>query len=86
MSILDKLRGKQTEESEPVVEPQEVTKKTDENNLTLDEIAFILTSIKDSTFKVGDVELVKFDGHLRNSLVDDPCIAPCCSDCNNNLA
>ena len=58
MSILDKLRGKQTEESEPVVEPQEVTKKTDENNLTLDEIAFILTSIKDSTFKVGDVELV----------------------------
>jgi len=58
MSILDKLRGKQTEESELVVEPQEVTKKTDENNLTLDEIAFILTSIKDSTFKVGDVELV----------------------------
>ena len=58
MSILDKLRGKQTEESEPVVEPQKVTKKTDENNLTLDEIAFILTSIKDSTFKVGDVELV----------------------------
>lgn len=58
MSILDKLRGKQTEESEPVVEPQKVTKKSDENNLTLDEIAFILTSIKDSTFKVGDVELV----------------------------
>jgi len=58
MSILDKLRGKQTEESEPVVEPQKVTKKTDENNLTLDEIAFILTSIKDSTFKVSDVELV----------------------------
>jgi len=58
MSILDKLRGKQTEESEPVVEPQKVTKKTDENNLTLDEIAFILTSIKDSTFKVGDVEVV----------------------------
>ena len=58
MSILDKLRGKQTEESELVVEPQEVTKKTDENNLTLDEIAFILTSIKDSTFKVGDVEVV----------------------------
>jgi len=58
MSILDKLRGKQTQESEPVVEPQKVTKKTDENNLTLDEIAFILTSIKDSTFKVGDVELV----------------------------
>jgi hypothetical protein len=58
MSILDKLRGKQTEESEPVVEPQKVTKKSDENNLTLDEIAFILTSIKDSTFKVGDVEIV----------------------------
>jgi len=58
MSILDKIRGKQTEESKPVVEPQEVTKKTDENNLTLDEIAFVLTSIKDSTFKVSDVELV----------------------------
>jgi len=58
MSILNKIRGKQTEELEPVVEPQQITKKTDENNLTLDEIAFILTSIKDSTFKVGDVELV----------------------------
>jgi len=58
MSILNKIRGKQTEELEPVVEPQQITKKTDENNLTLDEIAFILTSIKDSTFKVSDVELV----------------------------
>ena len=60
MSILDKLRGKQTEESDHVVEPQKVTKKPElnENDLTLDEIAFILTSIKDSTFKVGDVELV----------------------------
>lgn len=58
MSILDKLRGNQTEKSEPIVEPQKVTKKTDENNLTLDEIAFILTSIKDSTFKVSDVEVV----------------------------
>lgn len=60
MSILDKLKTKQFVQSEPVVEPEKVTKKPElnENDLTLDEIAFILTSIKDSTFKVGDVELV----------------------------
>jgi hypothetical protein len=58
MSILDKLRNKS--ESEPVVESKKVTKKPElnQNDLTLDEIAFLLTSIKDSTFKVGDVEIV----------------------------
>jgi len=60
MSILDKLKTKQLVQSEPVVEPEKVTKKPElnENDLTLDEIAFILNSIKDSTFKVGDVEVV----------------------------
>jgi hypothetical protein len=60
MSILDKIKTKQFVQSEPVVEPEKVTKKPElnENDLTLDEIAFILNSIKDSTFKVGDVEVV----------------------------
>ena len=60
MSILDRLKTKQSTQSENLVESEKVTKKPElnENDLTLDEIAFILTSIKDSTFKVGDVELV----------------------------
>lgn len=60
MSILDRLKTKQSVQSENLVESEKVTKKSElnENDLTLDEIAFILTSIKDSTFKVGDVEVV----------------------------
>jgi hypothetical protein len=60
MSILDKLRTKPVEpvkvEEEPITEMSEI--KVNENNLTLEEITFLLTAIKDSTFKVGDVELV----------------------------
>lgn len=60
MSILDKLRTKSVEtvkvEEEPIAEMSEI--KVNENNLTLEEITFLLTAIKDSTFKVGDVELI----------------------------
>lgn len=60
MSLLDKLRNKSVEpvkvEEEPITEMSEI--KVNENNLTLEEITFLLTAIKDSTFKVGDVELV----------------------------
>ena len=60
MSILDKLRNKSVEtvkvEEEPTAEMSEI--KVNENNLTLEEITFLLTAIKDSTFKVADVELV----------------------------
>ena len=60
MSILDKLRTKPAES--PKVEEEQVMEqpliKIDENSLTLEEITFLLTAIKDSTFKVADVELV----------------------------
>jgi hypothetical protein len=60
MSILDKLRTKPAES--PTVEEEQVMEqpliRIDENNLTLEEITFLLTAIKDSTFKVADVELV----------------------------
>jgi len=60
MSILDKLRTKPVES--PKVEEEQVMEqpliKIDENSLTLEEITFLLTAIKDSTFKVADVELV----------------------------
>jgi hypothetical protein len=60
MSILDKLRTKPAES--PKVEEEQVMEqpliRVDENSLTLEEITFLLTAIKDSTFKVADVELV----------------------------
>ena len=60
MSILDKLRNKPAEpvkiEEEQVMEQNTI--KVDDNGLTLEEITFLLTAIKDSTFKVADVELV----------------------------
>jgi hypothetical protein len=60
MSILDKLRTKPVES--PKVEEEQVMEqpliRIDENSLTLEEITFLLTAIKDSTFKVADVELV----------------------------
>ena len=60
MSILDKLRTKPIEsvkvEEEQVMEQPLI--RVDENSLTLEEITFLLTAIKDSTFKVADVELV----------------------------
>ena len=58
MSILDKLRtkGVQPQQEEVVVETKEQT--SNENDLGLEEITFLLSAIKDSTFKVSDVELV----------------------------
>lgn len=55
MSILDKLR----EKNQSVKEEKVTLNQSDEqSNLNLDEITFLLTSIKDLTFKVSDVELV----------------------------
>lgn len=55
MSILDKLRDK----NQSVKEEKVTLNQSDEqSNLNLDEITFLLTSIKDLTFKVSDVELV----------------------------
>jgi hypothetical protein len=58
MSILDKLRtkGVQPQQEEVVVETKQQT--SNENDLGLEEITFLLSAIKDSTFKVSDVELV----------------------------
>lgn len=60
MSILDKLRTKSQptphEEVETEVKITNINLK--ESDLSLDEITFLLTAIKDSTFKVSDVELV----------------------------
>lgn len=58
MSILDKLRtkGVQSQQEEVVVETKQQT--SNENDLGLEEITFLLSAIKDSTFKVSDVELV----------------------------
>lgn len=57
MSILDKLRAKSSNET-PIEEVVKPTSTTPDNRLNVDEITFLLTSIKDLTFKVGDVELV----------------------------
>ncbi len=56
MSLLDKLRIK----SSTGTPAEELVKTTtlNENSLNVEEITFLLTSIKDLTFKVGDVELV----------------------------
>jgi hypothetical protein len=58
MSILDKIRTKsvQPQQEEVVVETKQQT--SNENDLGLEEITFLLSAIKDSTFKVSDVELV----------------------------
>ena len=60
MSILDKLRTKSqptlSEEVETEVKTTNINLK--ESELSLDEITFLLTAIKDSTFKVSEVELV----------------------------
>jgi len=57
MSILDKLRVKQQPDSNQP-ETVEYIKSGDKNDLNFDEITFLLTSLKDLTFTVGDVELV----------------------------
>lgn len=57
MSILDKLRAKQQPDSNQP-ETVEYIKSGDKNDLNFDEITFLLTSLKDLTFTVGDVELV----------------------------
>lgn len=57
MSILDKLRVKQQPDSNQP-ETVEYIKSGDKNDLNFDEITFLLTSLKDLTFIVGDVELV----------------------------
>jgi len=60
MSILDKLRTKSQPTSQEEVETEvKITNiNLKESDLSLDEITFLLTAIKDSTFKVSDVELV----------------------------
>jgi len=55
MSILDKLRAKS---QQPQVVTDEPIVSGIDTQLTLDEITWLLTAIKDLTFKVGDVELV----------------------------
>jgi len=55
MSILDKLR---TKSPQPQVVTDEPVVSGIDTQLTLDEITWLLTAIKDLTFKVGDVELV----------------------------
>jgi hypothetical protein len=55
MSILDKLREKNQSAKEEKVT---LNQSDEQSNLNLDEITFLLTSIKDLTFKVSDVELV----------------------------
>jgi hypothetical protein len=56
MSLLNKIRMK----SSTGTPAEELVKTTtlNESNLNVEEITFLLTSIKDLTFKVGDVELV----------------------------
>jgi len=60
MSILDKLRTKSqpTPQEEVEMEVKITNINLKESDLSLDEITFLLTAIKDSTFKVSDVELV----------------------------
>jgi hypothetical protein len=60
MSILDKLRTKSqpTPQEEVEMEVKTTNINLKESDLSLDEITFLLTAIKDSTFKVSDVELV----------------------------
>jgi hypothetical protein len=60
MSILDKLRTKSqpTPQEEVETEVKITNINLKESDLSLDEITFLLTAIKDSTFKVSDVELV----------------------------
>ena len=60
MSILDKLRTKSqpTPQEEVETEVKITNINLKESYLSLDEITFLLTAIKDSTFKVSDVELV----------------------------
>jgi len=55
MSILDKLRAKS---QQPQVVTDEPVVSGIDTQLTLDEITWLLTAIKDLNFKVGDVELV----------------------------
>ena len=55
MSILDKLRAKS---QQPQVVTDEPIVSGIDTQLTLDEITWLLTAIKDLNFKVGDVELV----------------------------
>jgi len=57
MSILNKLRVKQQPDSNES-DNIEYVKIHDKNDLNFDEITFLLTSLKDLTFTVGDVELV----------------------------
>lgn len=60
MSILDKLRTKSqpTPQEEVETEVKITNINLKESDLSLDEITLLLTAIKDSTFKVSDVELV----------------------------
>lgn len=55
MSILDKLR---TKSQQPHVVTDEPIVSGVDTQLTLEEITWLLTAIKDLNFKVGDVELV----------------------------
>jgi hypothetical protein len=55
MSILDKLRAKSQQHH--VVTDEPIVSGVD-TQLTLEEITWLLTAIKDLNFKVGDVELV----------------------------
>lgn len=55
MSILDKLR---TKSQQPQVVTDEPVVSGVDTQLTLEEITWLLTAIKDLNFKVGDVELV----------------------------
>jgi hypothetical protein len=55
MSILDKLRAKS---QQPQVVTDEPVVSGVDTQLTLEEITWLLTAIKDLNFKVGDVELV----------------------------
>lgn len=55
MSILDKLRAKS---QQPHVVTDESIVSGVDTQLTLEEITWLLTAIKDLNFKVGDVELV----------------------------
>jgi len=55
MSILDKLRAKS---QQPHVVTDESIVSGVDTKLTLEEITWLLTAIKDLNFKVGDVELV----------------------------
>jgi hypothetical protein len=56
MSILDKLRTK-PQQTDVVNNDEPIVSGVD-TQLTLEEITWLLTAIKDLNFKVGDVELV----------------------------